>query len=354
MNRWTIACAVGTTSGALMSIAIGLGGVAHGEPLSLGGLPVADVGSVPQDPPDDVQASEDTAGIHPALPPPSAGGFGGVEGSQYVNLFPTEGEADRHRSGGLGSVFRKAMEHIDGAAGGIEPGPPCFVIAHDWHMRGDDVRWPPSYEARPSVHGVIKGTPAAQQYPNIGVRAVRRERLEVNGSRGALEVIQAWVDAGTLGVRELTRSTMPLVEVAKGPGHISVYAAKSGEGDEVHFVVGLPRRKGRSVMHIGRHAQIFAGDTSGHSDCGHARLSLRARPGFGEQALVQVEVVVAEPPPAHEGGGGPAPGEPSPIREMRLRNLAVHLAVSQSASDDEVVPTVSFGWVGRERRQEVY
>ena len=332
----------------------GLGGAARGEPLSLEGLPVGEVGSVPQEGPDDVPASERVAGIHPALPPQSAGAFGGVEGSQYVNLFSTEEEAEQHRTGGIGSVFRKAMEHIDEAAGGIEPGPPCFVIAHDWHMRGDEARWPPSYEARPTVHGVIKGTPAAQQYPNIGVRAVRRERLEVSGDKGALEVIEAWVDGGTLGVREVARSSIPLVEVAKGPGNITVYAAKSKDGDEVHFVVGLPRHKGRSLMHVGRHAQIFAGDTSGHSDCGHARLSLGARPGLGEQALVQVEVVVAEPPPPAEGGAGPAPGEPPPIREIRLRNLAVHLAVSQTASDEGLVPTVSFGWLGQERRQEVY
>lgn len=352
MTRANVAISALVSVGVL--ILAGLGGVAHGGSLSLDGLPVAEVDAVPREAPDDVPASEHTPGIHPALPPQSAGGFGGVEGSQYVNLFPSEDEAEEHRSGGLGAVFRKAMDHIDEAAGGIEPGPPCFVVAHDWHMRGDDVRWPPSYEARPSVHGVIKGTPAAQQYPNIGVRAVRRERLEVTKEQAALEVIQAWVDAGTLGVREISRSTMPLIEVAKGPGDVAVYAAKSKKGDGVHFVVGLPRRKGRSLMHVGRHVQIFAGDTSGHSDCGHARLSLRARPGFGEQALVQVEVVVAEPPPPGDGGGAPTPGEPAPIREMRLRNLAVHLAVSQTASDEGIVPTVSFGWVGRERRQEVY
>jgi len=329
--------------------------MARGEAVPLAKLPVGSLEPIPEDRPDDVPASEQTSGIHPALPPQNAGSFGGVAGSQYVSLFPSEEEAQQHRSGGLGAVFRKAMEKLEDAAGGVEAGPPCFVVAQDWHMQGTDIQWPPSFEARPSIHGVIKGTPAAQQYPNVGVRAVRREKLDVTGTKATLDVVQAWVDGGTLGVRQISHATLPLVEVARGPGHIVVYAAKNEAASEVHFVVGLPRYKGRAVMHVGRHAQIFVGDSSGHSDCGHARLSLKARPGFGEQALVQIEVVVAEPPPRPEqGGGGPSPGAPPPIREMRLRDLAVHLGVSQTTSDETIVPTVSFGWVGPERRQEVY
>lgn len=323
------------------------------EVVDLGELPVGEVGAIPEDKPEQVPPSETVAGIHPALPPSSSGMFGGVEGSQYVTLFTTEEAADKHTAGGMGSVLRAAMQQVKEAVGGTEPGPPCFVVAQDWHMRAKEQPWPSSFEERPSVHGVVKGTPAAQQHPNVGVRAVRLEKLEPEGQRAHLDVREAWVDPGTLGVREIGQATLPLAKVADGPGQVTVYAAKSGASSTVHFVVALPRHKGRNAMHIGRHAQIFDGNTSGHSDCGHARLSLEARPGVGEQASLQLDVVVAEPPPLPEPDEAAGPGE-RPIREMRIRKLAVHLGVSRSASDAAVVPTVSFGWIGGERRQEVY
>jgi hypothetical protein len=332
-----------------------MAGVLRAEPVALDDLPVGEVGAIPEEKPEQIPATEKVAGIHPALPPRSPGAFGGVEGSQYITLFPTEEAADTHTQGGMGALFRNAMQQLEKAAGGVEPGPPCFVVAQEWHMRGGkEQRWPVSFEEHPSVHGVIKGTPAAQQYPNVGIRAVRREKLEAKGERADLSAVEAWLDPGSLGVRVIGKSTMPLARVAEGPGHVDVYAAKSKSGSTIHFVVALPRHKGRAAMHIGRHTQIFSGDMTGHSDCGHARLSLQARPGLGEQAMLRVEVVVSEPEPAPAPEEGEAAMGERPIREMRIRNLAVHLAVSRSASDSAVVPTVSFGWIGRERRQEVY
>jgi hypothetical protein len=323
---------------------------ARGQRVDASKLPVAEVGRIPEDKPEDVGANGKVDGIVPALPPQNAGMFGNVKGSHYVSLFATHAEADAHRSGTLAHMFRAAAAAIEGAEGGVEPGPPCFVVAQEYHMQAAERRWPISFETRPSVHGVEKGSPAARQFPNVGVVAVRTEKLTVTGGTAALAVREAWLDPGTLGVSEIRASTMSLLPVAEGPGHVTVYAARSATGAEVHFVVGLPRHRGRAARHIGHHARLSLGDQSGHSDCGHARMSLAAQPALGQHAMLTVDVIVREP--AKQEGGAPA-GE-RPMRELAMRTLEVHLGLSQTTSDEAPIPTVSFGWQGREKTQPVY
>ena len=71
--------------------------------------------------------------------------------------------------------------------------------------------WPLSHEQQPSMQGVEKGSPAAQQYPDVGVRALHLETLKVEGARATLAMTDAWVDPSTLGVRLIGESTLPLV-----------------------------------------------------------------------------------------------------------------------------------------------
>jgi hypothetical protein len=55
-------------------------------------------------------------------------------------------------------------------------------------------------------------------------------------------------------------------------------------------------------------------------------------------------VQVVLPPPADE-----VEDAAGPVREIRIRSLAVHLSVSQLSADRQPVYSVSFGWQGKPR-----
>ena len=313
--------------------------------------------------PDEIPGREKVAGIYPAVPPDQYANYG-IKGTRYVSLFTNEAEAEQYGAGNLGSALSAAVAGLVEAARPQElrPGPACFVVADQWQMQRGSDEWPLAFERQPSIQGVEKGSPAAQQFPDVGVQAVHLESLSVEGTKATLQMRDAWIDPGTSGVRLVAESKMPLQLVAEGPPGVKVFAAREDGNNVVHFVVQVLRADERSSMYVGNHMMLFRGGESGHSDCGHARISLQSAPASGDRGWVQLDLVLPadeEEPPAVEADAGD-PSSPlggygaMVVKEVRIRTLQVHLAVSQASSDATPVVSVGFGWQGRERRMETY
>ncbi len=313
--------------------------------------------------PDQVAASERVAGIYPALPPPGQM-LTVLQGTRYVTVFSTEEAARQHSKGGFARAVRAAVGTIPGVDKKLPP-PSCFTAADQYHLKTDPQPWPAYSQEQVGIHGAVRGSPAAQRYQGAHVRAVHREHLVIDGpDKVTLHMTDVWVDPSTLGVRFIGKAKLTLVQLAVGPGDVKVFSARDPSGDEVHFVVQVPRSDPQSPVYWGRHLTARVGNKELSSDCGRVRIGLPTVPGVGERATVQVDVRL---PSLHERsgpavagkGGATAIGTASPRamagpKEIRLRTLLVHLSVSQTASDPAPVISVSFGWRGREKRVETY
>jgi hypothetical protein len=311
--------------------------------------------------PDSLLASEKVDGIVPALPPPDQ--LARMEGMRYVTLFSTREQADKHSAGKLTRAMRMlgGSDRQDEAA---KAPAACFrTVQYYGGSQRDTQPWPLRFETEPVLHGAMKGTPAAKMYPNQGLTAVRVERLTRDGSGGGVvKSTEAWVDADTLGVRKIREDTLPLRLVAEGPAGLAVLAARDASGEAIHFVIHQPSRGSPERSYMSRSWGIEVSQDSGHSDCGYAHIVLGSAAGMGDSALMEVELEL-DPPAADEqapadpnapAAGSPPPSEPPQPRDVRSRALRVQLSLSQTATDAAPVPSVSFGWLGHERRMHGY
>jgi hypothetical protein len=298
--------------------------------------------------PAEVGVRERVAGVF-ATTPHGSSDEGGVKGVRYVSLFSNLKDARAQAGSQVAQLVKHLVDRTMPDVALASAPRACFTVVDHWQLEqlGDN-GWPMTYVREPSMHGFEKGSPAEKQFPEAGVRAVRREQLVVTGDAATLEGTDFWLDPGTLGARPIQSATLPLERLASGPGGVHVFAARDEDQAAVHFVVQMPDFDETVAMHLGRHAQLLRGDDNGYSDCGHARMRLRAAPGSGEMATMQLDVVVAtgEPEQTDEHG--------NKRRELRVRSLVIHVGLSQDADGAHPVPTVSFGWVNRERRLELF
>ncbi len=185
--------------------------------------------------------------------------------------------------------------------------------------------------------------------------------LETSGD-ARLDIADAWVDLRSLGSKLVNQYSVPLKLVATGPLGVKLYAAR--DGDQVHFVV---RRPAPDPRFGNRGLSIQIDETfSGHSDCGHGRITLRADESGGETAKAALEMTFErdkngklkplspESPKEKTVAGklvdaigfGEKVAEP---KERGVRTLNVHLSVSRSSADPHPVASSAFGWEGRAR-----
>jgi hypothetical protein len=166
----------------------------------------------------------------------------------------------------------------------------------------------------------------------LRVQAVHLERLKDGPDGGAvLEYADAFVDIGSLGGRLIGRGAIPLARVATAPG-IVVFAAR--EGATVHFVVraGSPSDSSEASQQTRRLTTIRQPFTFGQTECGFARLGLRAPTGGGETATVVANVPLPPLPSTRAGMG-------------RIGRLLIRLSASRSASDPEPLLSVTSEWM---------
>ena len=249
--------------------------------------------------------------------------------------------------------------------------------------------------------------PKGRNNPQGGVTAVHSERVVTDNGKVSLESVDAWVDAQTRGARLIAKSSLPLTLVGTALGGVKVYAARLDRDSRkvVEFVVLRPQvsasARGSSMVGMRQDGQSMHG-----SGCGHLRMPL-AVDSKGDSGVVMVPVELPDLPktdepasatassaanakepakepasekPATATAATPAPipkgalrkrlgkltrpsATPSPIeqpdsppveREIRTRDMQVHLAMSQTTADPQPVLAVSFGWAGRESVQRVF
>lgn len=209
------------------------------------------------------------------------------------------------------------------------------------------VQWPEDLEA-----------PAMLQTANVGgvpkVQAMHAERLVITGDRAVLETRDAWVDPITRGARLVKKTDLPMVRVAALVGGVSVFATRS-EG-RVQFVVHAPKRGQSGGWGAGLLAERSDGESANSQQCDHLRVGLSAAKGDADSATVQLQVVLAD-----EASQTPQAlkfqamtDAPVRIRELRVREMAVHLSSSWLSKDEAPVLSVVAGWRSRERREQSF
>ncbi len=197
--------------------------------------------------------------------------------------------------------------------------------------------------------------PNAQSEPDV--HAIHSERF-VAGTEGhaTLEVVDAWADVRTRGVRLLDRYTLSLTKVFTAPNELEVYAARDGEVLQVVLHYAMSKSVPRFVRDRLRSVAVNMPDQDvATADCGHLRFQLRAPAGTGQMATLQSTAFL---PPSEEELATLS-GVTGPEREMKvfamMRKRAFQLAISESASaaDTHPVVSISIGWLGHERSADL-
>lgn len=298
--------------------------------------------------------------------------------ARHISIVGNQKDADSIRKGdGSGSEdrdFGTCFSESRGVSQGDEAEDP---EAHEWssgQMREVDL-WPKS-----------------KDNGEAGVGAVHSERIVEENGKVRLDSVDAWVDPSTQGARLIARASLPLVLVGTSVGGVKVYAGRDERAaSAARFVQFVVVRPGSQVL--ARTGTLMAirqdGNSAQGNGCGHLRMPLVVDAKYGDSAIVSVPielpshdpaainaktaaVAMADAPKADDaaataststalkgkrrfkGKGAPPPPPPvtppvTPVeREVRTRDVQVHLSVSQTARDKEPLVAVSFGWSSRE------
>lgn len=338
-------------------------------------------------PPASIPAREHVAGFVVAAPkfPPTMPAT-----TRHVSVVGSTKTAEQIRSGeGV-----EAAERGDGA---------CFTDA--------ELDEPEAEEAEPHEWAVTQSWqvnlwPKSKDNNSAGVGAVHREQVvQAKDGKTTLESVDAWVDPATRGVRLIGRASLPLVQVGSSIGGLKIYAGReerAGGGRYVHYVV--VRLPTPATERLGTMIAMRQDGSNAHGNgCGHMRVPLVVEKNDGDTAVVIAPVELPapprpkgeEPPPVADvvteqavtPANAPVPLPPKvtaamrrrlgkrgrmplvppaaampalvaeatpPVeREVRTRDMQVHLGVSQSSRDPQPLLSVSYGWAGREQVQRI-
>lgn len=180
---------------------------------------------------------------------------------------------------------------------------------------------------------------------------VHSERVVENGGVTSLESVDAWVDEKTRGIRVAARGTLPLRQIATGPGGIRVFAARDEREDGrrfVQFVVVHPKDAPVSALSA---RMITPSIGSAPSVCGHHRVAVPVTRD-GDAAVVQLTAVLPDLPPGEPSSARPLPPPPAipghSWKDVRARRIRAQFSVSQTSRDPEPVLGMSLAWAGVE------
>ena len=259
-----------------------------------------------------------------------------VNGAARVKgIFVARGPSLASGDDWLFQVFTSAREAREFSAKGYvesraeKPEPdPCLFVSGDPSEFG---------EAWPAI-----ATPVIRPSSSISTKVlgIHLETLHGDGTAdhpASLDVIDAWFDIRSRGLKLVSRSTLALATVAEGPLSARVLAARGA--DAVHLVVVPPSTpEGRGGMFA--RAVIQNRGEVGMSECRHTRVTLEAHAGAGENADNTFQQAVPIPP---------EPGDPKAKdgvtdfnSPMQLQTLRVHLSASRNTDASEPIVSVSF------------
>jgi hypothetical protein len=208
-----------------------------------------------------------------------------------------------------------------------------------------------------------KPKPYVTTYGDMEVTAIHQERFFQEDKKARVEIVDAWVDPVTHGVRLIGKSTMPLERIGSAWRGVRLYAAR---GDKVIHVVARrdkpkelttdqPPSKSvdfrlMSAMRQPLTVEMPSGEHES-TQCGFAHVSLKAQQGAAETAMFETNTVFIDPvEPKVETEDEPAPRfnrEEGPT--LRVRPFRATVSSTWSSKDTAPVISVSFGWSGRER-----
>jgi len=199
---------------------------------------------------------------------------------------------------------------------------------------------------------------SAQRGQRAAVSAVHSERIAEDSGKVSLEVVDAWVDPVTRGVRQIAKSSVPLELVSTLFGGTKVYAAR--EGQNIHVVMVSSKDKKRTTASEGLSA--IADNSAFTSACEHIRAVLKTEKGQGQTAsfISTIELPSTEPkepevkPEAKNDLGFGVGFRPEKRAEVRVRPIHVHASVTWSSREKEPLLSVSAGWDSRERTAIVF
>lgn len=318
--------------------------------------------------PEKIAAGERVDGIYPAILPEAKRKTGESDGWRTVQVFTSEKDAQAYATQGTlpsSNLPAGASTRICLTRGGtLAPRVQFYYRASQPKPSPEQIqtmmrlhRWPPKPEPLPKKDSV---------------EFVRLERLSQTGDSVAIETVDAFIDLQTMGVRAVSRSSEKLGKVATGPNGLGVFAARENETSSEFLVTNpeLPpaateeehEAEVRSLQSTATRlvAQLPSG-SSATQGCGYTRFTLAAKPGSGQMATV---LAMAFLPPAKDPD---APPDPDPSTEdeaekaqrvalaranrtQRARPVAVNVSLSQLASEQAPLLSVTFGWAGKDQR----
>lgn len=269
-----------------------------------------------------------------APPPPPSYVF--VVGSTEHAKRIAEGDfSDRHTTES-DACFTQARR-FDGA-------PRKRMPALDEEDGEETTETPPIPDWNEGLGGTATVQLKTENNPNGGVTAVHSERLVRDGDSVRLEIVDAWVDPVTKGVRKIGASTLPLKLVGSSRG-LEVYAARDArEGVKaVQFVVVPPKEQPGGGGPESLVATHHDGRNASSSSCSHLRLAIAADDGAAESVVLKATLRLPD--------RGDSERSEEEEKTARVREAAIHLGVSKTKRDRAPVVSLTFGWSGRETTQ---
>lgn len=304
----------------------------------------------------------------PAVPAPAAATFSGLPGGRVpaapkgkapafiparesvAGFFVEKGQGSRNNEfvNVVGSAAQVKSRSL--GRGEHQPGDPCFTERQQSFGRGssdDDEEEITPWQTNLQPSLFMSTSTQHGQKPTV--TAVHSERIAESGATVSLEIVDAWVDPMTRGVRQISRSSVPLQLVTTLLGGDRVFAARDGESVQVVLLTKDDNR-GRGLFAI-NDGRIL------NSACGHIRASLKAERGQGNAAtfVANVELGPVDVPKEQEATKVDPKGDPfgvirrARMGEKRVRPVHIQSSVTWSGRDKEPVLTVSAGWDAREQ-----
>lgn len=237
---------------------------------------------------------------------------------------------------------RAAKQFEGGSREEPQPGDACFVEDQPQNRRfgseENERAW------RGDLQPALMMQSSSSGGNRVTVTAVHSERVVEDGAKVSLEVVDAWVDPRSRGVRLISRNTVPLLPVSTLLGGTRVLAAR--EGENVHVVLVTPRAGTRVAAQEGIFS-IVDTDVS-HSPCDHMRVVIKSEKGQGHSASFVSNVQLAS---TEEKEAPPTPAKPGmpPRTDVRFRPIHVNASVTWPSREKEPLLSVSAGWDSRER-----
>jgi len=183
---------------------------------------------------------------------------------------------------------------------------------------------------------------------STGALPMRIERFVPRGeNEAALEIVDAWLDLGTVGVREASKTRVPLTSLAKGPGGYEIFGFR--KDNTLHVV--LPSQE--------RLAYVDERGSLGITCCGHVRLTLETDRNASAMIVAAGRVqipqrsspIVARPIMARPIDNLPVPQVNSDMglsTPFDLRGIQLSVSASRTKRDQDPLLSVTIGWAEEE------